>query len=211
VEQICETHYRRQGFAITVADGGTSLQVNGPSTPELVGRLRNMFDLDTDHYAIEAHLALAPAFLPGAWCPFELAVRAVLGQQISVVAARTLAGRLVTRCPITPDSLASTSLDGLSILPSRASTLRALANAAQSSSFAYGRDELLALPGIGPWTAEYIRMRACRDADAFPAGDLILRRVAVPGRMLTERDLLKYAERWRPYRAYAAIALWSQV
>jgi len=214
VEQITETAYQRAGLTITCVEE-RSLHVTGPRTADVTERLRRMFDLDVDQAAISAHLGMSPVFLPGAWCPFELAVRAVLGQQISVAGARTLAGRLAALgegtegTAISPERVASAALESMGVLPSRARTLRALAERAQAPSFHYQPDQLLAIPGIGPWTAAYIGMRAMRDADAFPAGDLILRRVAIPSQVLTERALTAHAERWRPYRAYAAIALWN--
>ncbi len=208
VESISETHYRRGSTVVTTHEGSKALLVDGPDDPEVRSRLRAMFDLDADRDSISAHLNLSPVFLPGAWCAFELAVRAILGQQVSVAAARTLAGRLRDRTAWEPAAIATCDLSGLGILPSRCRTLKALAQAAQNSGFRYCPEQLLPVPGIGPWTAQYIAMRAARDPDAFPAGDLILRRAAVPGKTLTERQLLDQAERWRPYRAYAAIHLW---
>ena len=209
VERISETHYARGATLVTARDGDTVLQVDGPDTPHARQRFRAMFDLDADREVISKHLGMSPVFLPGTWEPFELAVRAILGQQVSVAAARTLAGRLMQRTPWEPAAIASCDMGGLGILPSRCRTLQALAQAAQTDGFQYCPEQLLPLPGVGPWTAQYIAMRAARDPDAFPASDLILRRAAIPGRKLTERELLKHAEQWRPFRAYAAIFLWN--
>ena len=178
VERISGTHYAREKTKVTAKEGDGELQVEGPDTPEIHQRLRAMFDLDADREVIAAHLGMTPVFLPGAWDPFELAVRAILGQQVSVAAARTLAGRLRQRTPWEPAAIASCDLRGLGILPSRCRTLQALAKTTQASYFEYCPENLLPLPGIGHWTAQYIAMRAARDADAFPAGDLILRRAA---------------------------------
>ncbi len=209
VEVVSDVSYCRAEVLVAYDEASGTLKVDGPGDPVTRNRLTRMFDLEADRLKIENHLQLSPAFLPGAWCPFELGVRAILGQQISVAAARTLAGRLRARMEIEPNYVANQSLDGLGILPSRVKTLRAFAEAAQCGSFAYSYGSLCAIPGIGPWTAEYIGMRARRDPDAFPSGDLILRRAAKPGTLLSERALLNYAERWRPFRAYAAIALWA--
>jgi AraC family transcriptional regulator of adaptative response / DNA-3-methyladenine glycosylase II len=109
-------------------------------------------------------------------------------------------------------------LDGLGLTGSRIRSIRALAEAVASGGLVLGRrgdraatrTELLALPGIGPWTVDYLAMRALGDPDAFPIGDLVLRQSAVRlGLPEGEKQLLAYAERWRPWRAYAAIHLWA--
>jgi AraC family transcriptional regulator of adaptative response / DNA-3-methyladenine glycosylase II len=140
--------------------------------------------------------------LPGAWDPFELAVRAIVGQQVSVAGARTVLGRIAAAHTLTAERLAEVTVVGMP--RKRAETIRNLARVVASGEIVFGRDDLTQLPGIGPWTASYIAMRL-GDQDAFPAGDLILRRAAGN---LTERELLRRAESWRPYRAYAAILLW---
>jgi AraC family transcriptional regulator, regulatory protein of adaptative response / DNA-3-methyladenine glycosylase II len=178
-------------------------------------RVRRVFDLDADPAAIHAVLGhdrmLAPLLrkrpgvrVPGAWDPFELAVRAIVGQQVSVAGARTILGRIAAAHTIMPERLAEVTVEGMP--RKRAETIRTLARAVTSGEIVLGRDDLTQLPGIGPWTAGYIAMRL-GDADAFPAGDLILRRNAGD---LTERELLERAEVWRPYRAYAAILLWMR-
>jgi AraC family transcriptional regulator of adaptative response / DNA-3-methyladenine glycosylase II len=157
--------------------------------------------------------------VPGAWDPFELAVRAVLGQQVSLAAARTLCGRLVARCgraiPGAPDGLdrlfptaaelRDADLSGLGILPARVKTLGRLAEAVASGRLVFddleaARRGLAAIPGIGPFTVEYVALRALGDPDAFPAGDLHLRRA------LGGVDALDAV---RPLRAYAALYLWN--
>jgi AraC family transcriptional regulator of adaptative response / DNA-3-methyladenine glycosylase II len=175
--------------------------------------------------------------VPGAWDPFELAVRAILGQQISVAGARTLAGRLVERLgePLsgdettgpthlfpTPRALANADLTGLGLTGARVRALTGLGQAVAddpslldpTAEPGRARDRLLALPGIGPWTVDYIALRAFRDPDAFPEADLGLLR-ALEGQgpwgegRPSARQLRDRAEAWRPWRAYAALHLWT--
>jgi AraC family transcriptional regulator of adaptative response / DNA-3-methyladenine glycosylase II len=202
--------------------------------------LRRMLDLDAEPETLLAHFEhdaimgpLVRRFpgirLPGAPDGFELAVRGVLGQQISVAAARTLAGRLheqlgepidgppgITRLPITAARLAMASVDEVSAIgipASRARTLVALAERVTSGAISFGptgdidaaKQALLDVPGIGAWTAEYIAMRGYHWPDAFPATDLGIRN-ALPG-----LDAATVAESWRPWRAYAAIHLWNSL
>ena len=203
---------------------------------------RGLLDLDADIEVINGVLAsdrvLAPlvALRPGLRIPgvvdgFEMAIRAVLGQQVSVAAARTFATRLIarhgdvyaaqgplTRLFPTAEQLVGADLDGLGLTGARIRSIRALAEAAASGGLVLNRRgdrdatraALLALPGIGPWTVDYLAMRALGDPDAFPIGDLVLRQSAVRlGLPEGEKQLLAYAERWRPWRAYAAIHLWA--
>jgi len=200
---------------------------------DLVARCRRLLDLDADPVAVDEALRadkmLAPLVartpgirVPGSVDGFELAARAVLGQQVSVAAARTFASRLVAQCgkPLdspwgtlshsfpTAETVAEHPLDGIGLTGARAASLRALAEAVASGRLSLeptadrdeARAQLLALPGIGPWTVEYVAMRALRDPDAFPATDLVLRRA-------TDDDAAR-AESWRPWRAYAAMHLW---
>ena len=167
--------------------------------------------------------------IPGAWDCFECAVRAIVGQQISVAAARTLTARLVscagaaiphatdglTRLFPGPAELLSADLTGVGLTRSRVSTLRALAGAILKGEIdLHGTSdaicaELARLPGVGPWTAQYVAMRALGEPDAFPASDLVLRRVASgKGALLSPDQLAGQAEAWRPWRAYAAMHLW---
>jgi AraC family transcriptional regulator of adaptative response / DNA-3-methyladenine glycosylase II len=204
---------------------------------DLATRVSRLFDLQADMAAIGSQLGRDPALakrwpahgvrVPGAWDPFEITVRAMLGQQISVAAARTLAGRLVARCgtPLgrsriagvthlfpTAKQVARADLDGLGLTGARQTALRGLAQAVASGGLDL-EDSIAALtclPGVGSWTAHYIAMRALGATDAFPAGDLGVRKaLAIRGRLPSEREVLARAERWRPWRAYAAIALWS--
>ncbi len=213
----------------------------------VVGALRRLFDLDADPAAIAAHLAgdalLAPSLratpglrVPGAFDGFELGVRAILGQQVSVRGATTLAGRLVERfgepgAPVTdpdapsrlfpaPERLRRARVEAIGLPAARAGAIRALATAVDrgevcldgSADPATTRDRLLGLPGIGPWTADYLAMRALREPDAFPAGDLALRKAAnAGGDPVPERAVADRAEAWRPWRAYAALHLWASL
>lgn len=218
--------------------------------PRVVARVKRMFDLDAPLAAVQGHLLhdrlLRPALrepvrVPCAWDAFELAVRAVLGQQISVKAASTLSGRLVERygapldtthsqrggedAPVRlfppPEVLARAhvaDICALGIIRARAQTLIGLARHVAATPDWHTRysgleaftAELTALPGIGPWTAHYIAMRGFADPDAFPASDLgLLRSARALGIASTARELERHAERWRPWRAYAAQALWN--
>ena len=236
---------------IEVASAGTDaleVGVHGAArapTPAIESRLRRWFDLDADVARIGACLAADPLLaplvaarpglrVPGAWDPFELAIRAIVGQQISVAGARTIAGRIVER---SGDRVVSPAGDGVvALFPSPAqlaeadlgtigmpgARVRALQNlaaavAAEPALLDATGDldadvaRLRALPGIGEWTAQYIALRGLKHPDAFPASDLgILRALAGPdGRRPTPAEALLRAETWRPYRAYAAQHLWS--
>lgn len=202
----------------------------------LVARARRMFDCAADPAAINGHLARDPALaplvarrpglrLPSAFDPFELAVRAIVGQQVSVAAATTVTGRVVARCgtplglprgPLThlfpaPAALAAADLDGLGLTTRRVATLHTFAAAVAGGSLQLaaprGPDEmaarLQALPGLGPWTAAYIALRALGEPDALPVGDLGLAR-ALPG-----VDLAARGAAWSPWRGYAALHLWA--
>ncbi len=207
-----------------------------------VDRLRRLLDLDADVAAIDAHLSADPLLarsvrarpglrVPGAWDPFELAVRAILGQQVSVAAARTIAGRIAARCGTAvpgarsglertfpgPEALAAADLSGLGLTGARRAALGALARAVRSDPtlLAPAADleatvaRLAELPGIGPWTAQYVAMRALDEPDAFPEGDLgLLRALARAGVRSSPAALLRRAGRWHPWRAYAAMHLW---
>ena len=213
-----------------------------PGLMNLAARTRRLFDTDADPTLIGAHLSRDPLLVrrvrarpalrvTGAFDRFEWAVRAVLGQQISVRAALTIASRLLAKLgtpmrhaglqpPLYawPDAsrLAGAKLSTLTALgltKARAATLLGLARAVAEGSLALDhgadpvatRDALLALPGVGPWTAQYIELRALGWPDAFPAGDLGLRR-ALGG--ISTAECEARSERWRPWRAYAATHLW---
>jgi AraC family transcriptional regulator of adaptative response / DNA-3-methyladenine glycosylase II len=163
----------------------------------------------------------------------ELAVKAVLGQQVSVAAARTFAARLVERLgepapghePLArlfpgAATVADGDLAGLGLTTARAATLRALARAVADGQVKLDpgapsdetRAALLAVPGIGPWTAAYVALRAVGDPDAFPAADLGLRRALADGGTLPSvAEVERRAEAWRPWRGYAVFALWNSL
>lgn len=211
--------------------------------PRVIARVSRMFDLDADVDAIAAWLGRDPRLaralrgrtvrVPGAFDAFEAGVRALLGQQVSVAAARTLAGRLarVAGAPLaapdgaithvfpTPAAVAAASLEKLGLPGARAAALRGFAAAVADGSLDLGAfkslddavERLSALPGIGDWTAQYLAMRALGEPDAFPAGDLGVREaLARNGRRPGEREVRARAERWRPWRAYAVLALWTE-
>jgi AraC family transcriptional regulator of adaptative response / DNA-3-methyladenine glycosylase II len=212
--------------------------------PQIIARLRRVFDLAADPDAIALQLVKDPTLaplvaarpglrVPGAWDGFELAVRAVLGQQITVTGAIRLAGILVARFGETlrepdaalthvfpdPARLAGTDPASLGMPRSRGVALLAVAAAVVDNPhiFAAGRSleeavaQLRALPGIGEWTAQYIAMRQLREPDAFPAADIGLMRAMADSEGLrpTATALLARAETWRPWRAYAAQHLWA--
>ncbi|MEU0565539.1 AlkA N-terminal domain-containing protein [Nonomuraea sp. NPDC005983] len=228
---------------LTPQPGHIALDVAIEDTRQLariVARCRRLLDLDADPEAIAEALrqtslgALVEARpglrVPGTFDGFELAVRAVVGQQISVAGARTLLGRIVARAGShtpeggagagsglshlfpTPAELLQADLQGLGLTNRRIDTLKDLATRTADGRLDLdgGQDpgeavaELLEVPGIGPWTASYIGLRALRDPDAWPTGDLVLdKRMAALG---IPHD---HIERWRPWRAYAALHLWS--
>jgi AraC family transcriptional regulator, regulatory protein of adaptative response / DNA-3-methyladenine glycosylase II len=214
--------------------------------PAVVSRLRGLFDLDADLEVIGAHLSqdarLAPLVArrpglrtPGAWDGFELAVRAILGQQVTLQAGRTLAGRLTATCgtrleagvagdPLThafptPGQLAAADLSLMGLTTARAAALKTLAVATveiprlfdQAVSLDEAVARFRALVGIGEWTAQYIALRALREADAFPAADIGLMQgfAGDDQPRPTPKQLLEKAEAWRPWRAYAAQHLWA--
>jgi len=215
-----------------------------PALPIIASRLRRIFDLDADTEAIAAHLsrdrALAPTVrrqpglrTPGGWDPFEIAVRAILGQQISVVAARGLAAKLValstsplslgddalTHAFPTAQQLAAADLSAIGMPAARRAALISLAHAAvadpkifeAANTLEESIARLRSIPGIGEWTAQYIALRGLHHPDAFPASDIGILRNAeqIFGTPLSPSQLLARSEQWRPWRGYAAQHLWS--
>jgi AraC family transcriptional regulator of adaptative response / DNA-3-methyladenine glycosylase II len=209
-------------------------------------RTRRIFDLGADPTAIAAHLSLAPQLrdavdalpgirVPGAWDGFELAVRAVLGQQVSVKGASTLCGRLVEQFgePARlvsgdgllrnhfprPEVLAAADVAAIGLPRARADAIANLARAVAegrldlepASDLGETIRRLTELPGIGTWTAHYVAMRALNEPDAFPATDLGLRRALTGNhRAVSGAELSAISESWRPWRAYAAMLLWAR-
>jgi AraC family transcriptional regulator of adaptative response / DNA-3-methyladenine glycosylase II len=214
-----------------------------PPIRQIAARARRIFDLDAEPTAIAAAFAGDPVLgprlaqaggvrVPGAFDGFELGVRAILGQQVSVKGATTLAGRVVKRCGEalaqpdgaithyfpTAQALAEGDLSGLGLTGGRISALKnfALAVADGKVSFSPAAsleekvEELCAVPGIGPWTAHYIALRAVGEPDAFPAADLGLRKAAGNGEPISTREMEEMSQSWRPWRGYAALLLWTQ-
>ncbi|WP_248739183.1 DNA-3-methyladenine glycosylase family protein [Pseudomonas sp. MWU12-2029] len=208
------------------------------AVPEIIMRLRRLFDLDADLPTMQQHLKADPLLarliaerpglrVPGAWDGLELAFRAVLGQQITVVGAIRLAGKLLAQygeplrssvpglTHVFPRAavLASADLTTLGMPKSRGRTLSGVAQASLDDPllFASGTARLLALHGIGDWTAQYIALRQLRDMDGFPTGDVGLLRAleVLEGERMTARELSARAEAWRPFRGYAAQLLWT--
>jgi AraC family transcriptional regulator of adaptative response / DNA-3-methyladenine glycosylase II len=219
---------------------GVSPAAREPSA--IVVSARRLLDLDAEPEVIDAVLAADAALkplvratpgirLPGTSDGFELAVRAILGQQVSVQAARTFAGRIteasgtplkrpldgVTHLFPTAEQLAATPPGSLGLTSARAATLQRVAELVAAGELDLSgtadreatAERLLAVPGIGPWTVAYISMRALRDPDAFPIGDLGVRRgFEALGLSATHAAMREHAERWRPWRAYAVMHLW---
>ena len=256
VEMADATHYRRtvsidytQGWiAVSLGKKDNALNVEisqslAPVIGAVIVRVKRLFDLGAVPAAVSDLLLPDPLLgkvvrripglrVPGAFDGFELAVRAILGQQVSVKGATTLAGRwaqafgtpIATPYPelnrLTPSAQQMTSVTvneicALGIVGARARCLLLLATAVLEKrvvlTFApnvEGQIEaLMRLPGIGPWTAQYIAMRALHWPDAFPSGDLMLMRAA----NANQRQLQKLADGWRPWRAYATHYLWQSL
>ncbi|CDF83243.1 DNA-3-methyladenine glycosidase II [Pseudomonas knackmussii B13] len=257
VECLGDTHYRRS-LRLNGRSGWMDirpladqpalrleLHLNGEADAEpLEAKVRKMFDLDSDPHGVAACLSADPLLqpllvawpglrLPCAFDPFEQAVRAIVGQQVTVKAAVTIVGRLVQRLgePLenavtdgphrlfpTPRAIAEANLDGIGMPGKRVATLQRFAAAIAEGALELHVEDgaevlvkrLCELPGIGPWTAEYVALRAFGEADAFPAADLGLLKSPVWGEGgITARELQKRAENWRPWRAYAAVYLWQ--
>nr|WP_283807633.1 AlkA N-terminal domain-containing protein [Bradyrhizobium lablabi] len=259
VEVVSENTYRR---TIAIGDDCGVISVapadknrvnvavrfpNMAALPQIIARVRRVFDLAADPDTIGTHLALdsllAPLVaarpglrVPGAWDGFELAVRAIFGQQITVPAATKLLGRLVEAHGVplpaatrdgeglshlfpSPARIAKADVAVLGMPNARAMAVTSLAQAISADPAIFSRGasleeaiaKLRSLPGIGEWTAQYIAMRELREPDAFPAADIGLLRamVSADGSRPSPTELLSRAERWRPWRAYAALHLWA--
>jgi len=201
-------------------------------------RVRALFDLNADWATIGDAFRQEPVLfrvaqaergirIPGSWDGFEMTVRAILGQQVSVRVATVFAKRMVDSCGgiiesahglvrlfPTASKLAHADLSGIGLTKAKVETVRAFARAVVEQKIRFEgildkdefRGSLLQIPGIGAWTAEYVAMRALRDPDAFPSGDLILRQ-----RMggCSARELERRSQAWRPWRSYAVMLLWQ--
>jgi AraC family transcriptional regulator of adaptative response / DNA-3-methyladenine glycosylase II len=232
------------------ANNRIDVQVRFPdmaALPQIIARVRRVFDLAADPDTIAAHLSLDPSLaplvaarpglrVPGAWHGFELAVRAIFGQQITVPAATRLLGKLVEAfgeplpaaikdaeglSHLFPSAarIARTNLTTLGMPGARAMAVTSLAQAISVDPAIFSRGasledailKLRSLPGVGEWTAQYIAMRELREPDAFPAADIGLLRAMADsgGRRPSPSELLSRAAGWRPWRAYAALHLWA--
>ena len=250
VEEVADGRYRRlvgtqEGadvLEVEPGDGHVLVRVPRRAVPRSLAiavAVKRLFDLDADPSTVADTLARdrrlrrlvagTPGLrVTGAFDPFELAVRAILGQQVSVRGATTLAGRLVERFGErvsgdralthlfpTPTVLSEAPVEAIGMPRARGGAIRALARAVRdgleldrASSSDVLRSSLVALPGIGPWTAEYVALRGAGDPDAFPASDLGLRHALGNGRPATAAEVGRAAVAWRPWRGYAAMYLW---
>jgi DNA-3-methyladenine glycosylase II len=248
VEVVTDSAYRRtitdgvevQIFSVTYDSATAALEVvySGEiGTRKLIeARAKQIFKSDVNTVPIEAFLGRDPWLgdfvkrqaglrVPGGWSALEIAMRAILGQQVSVPAATTLMGRLVCTAGTrlnesswlfpTAKQIARSNLGGLGVPGSRMETVKTLAaffaeHGEQCLEDADIKDRLLALKGIGKWTAGYILMRTATDHDHWPEGDLILRKALSKGKTMIAHGALEQAfSRWSPYRGYATIHIWK--
>ncbi|HEX6259267.1 MAG TPA: AlkA N-terminal domain-containing protein [Woeseiaceae bacterium] len=230
--------------------GYLSMTLHGVRTNalfEVIQRMRELFDLDAPvadigdvlgrDKKLRAQLRKHPGVrVPGTWNGFELTVRAILGQQVSVKAATTLAGRIAARygeplraaCGVdpalthvfpSPDRLRLARLHNLGLVRSRAETVRRVAAAAVQGELNFDPSQdpetfcaaLTSLRGVGDWTAQYVAMRVLKYPDAFPATDLGLLKALTHPERTTPTIIRQHAEAWRPWRAYAAMLMWNSL
>lgn len=248
VETVTDSAYTRtitegaaaQTFSVAYDSAAKALQVGysgATSARSLVeSRAKQIFKPDVDTVPIEAFLSRDPWLndfvkrqaglrVPGGWSALEIAMRAILGQQVSVPAATTLMGRLVRAAGTrldesswlfpTAEQIAQSNLAGLGVPGSRMGTVKVLARFfAENGDGCLAqpdiKDRLLALKGIGKWTAGYILMRTAASHDHWPEGDLILRKALSNGKTMIAHAALEQAfSRWSPYRSYATIHIWK--
>ena len=233
IEEVSDTTLTRRvdGHAVSVRLDGDQLVLSipaelFPATATLVARTRQVFDLDADPAAIDGHLGVQPDLaaavrampgirVPGVWDAFEGAVKAILGQQVRVDRAMLLATRVVAAYGEgafpTPRALVDADVASVGMPGARGRAVRNLARAVLDrgadflSDARQVRPALLAIDGIGPWTAEYVAMRVAHDPDAFPASDSAVRKALDT----TAVDAERRAQPWRPWRAYAVMYLWA--
>jgi len=248
VEVVTDSAYTRtitdgataQNFSVTYHSKSATLQVacsaNATARSLVENRTKQIFKPDVNTGPIEAFLSRDPWLVnfvqrqpglrvPGGWSALEIAMRAILGQQVSVPAATTLMGRLVRAAGTrldesswlfpTAEQIAQSNLAGLGVPGSRMETVKTLAaffaeHGEQCLNHADIRHRLLALKGIGKWTAGYILMRTAASHDHWPEGDLILRKALSNGKAMIAHAALEQAfSRWSPYRSYATIHIWK--
>ncbi|WP_028009275.1 DNA-3-methyladenine glycosylase family protein [Solimonas flava] len=230
VEVIADGAYRRveAGAVVRVDHDAAAAQLivtgHGLAADAARRRVERLFVPQHDGTAIAAALGIDPLLAPrlarcpgfrppGCWSPFELAVRTLLGQQVTVAAARTLTARLVARCgALTPAAIVSADLSALGMPGARVAAIRAFADAVARGDVDLDAPwpaldaQLAGLRGFGPWTRAYLAIRLGRDGDALPDSDIGLLRAAG---VATPRALRARAEAWRPYRGHAATLLWA--
>jgi DNA-3-methyladenine glycosylase II len=229
---LCVSHHPTAARLVVATDGDATAEA-GP----IARRIRRMFDLDADLPSIHRRLGADPRLksllddfpgirIPGAWSAFELLVRTIVGQQVTVKAATTIIGRIAGRLGTPsnspdgdgpfllfppPEDVARGRLDTIGMPARRVAALRNVARVIAEMAIPFSgtgegvagvRKALLGQPGIGPWTVEYFALRALREPDAWPETDLILRRSI-------ERQASSPSQ-WRPYRGYAAMHLWNE-
>lgn len=231
VEAIEDGCYLRRigerNITVTFEPSEARLRVDGDGPVDAAAtleRVARLLDARHDSSRIHAHLSSSSTLAPriekvpgmrplGAWSPFELCVRTILGQQVTVAAAGTLMRRLVQRCgSVTPECIVAADLTRMGMPGRRVDSIRAFAQALLDGRVDFAQPwadvdaALKSLPGFGPWTRGYLGIRLGRDPDAFPETDVGLMRAA---NVDTPAKLLRLAEAWRPYRAYAATYLWA--
>lgn len=241
-EWVADDTYNRlvDGLPVTVANypAQNRLSIRLPvelsrQSHTIIHAVRNLFDLDANPLVIAEALAGDPFMaqlvhaypglrVPGTWAGFELLLRVIIGQQISVAGATTLMRRLADRVGMTPQAIANSTpatIAAIGLPVKRATTIwevgqRAVAGkldmAERQPTLFY--DQLVAVPGIGPWTAEYLRMRVLHWPDAFPVGDLgVQKAMRGSGPKQSQKQLLEQAAQWRPWRSYATMLLWKSI
>ena len=258
VESVADGRYQRSVvidgasgvIELRHEDGNVLLTLFGIETPALfsiVQRAREILDLDAPVDDIASLLSSDPVLkkrlrsqpgvrVPGAWDGFELTIRAILGQQVSVKAATTLAGRVAARygdklnvgvdTPLKylfprPERLMRARFNNLGMVGSRAETIRRVSRAVVDGTLSFDPSQdpdafcesLTAIRGIGDWTAQYVAMRALKHPDAFPSSDLGLLKAfdTAGGKRMRPAELSEMSGGWRPWRAYAALLLWSSI
>ena len=229
VEGCCYRRRLGEGW-MSVTLQADALRLEAPAGmadigPSMAARIRRLFDADADSQAIDAHLAADPGLrpwvcaargirVPGVWDGFEGAVKAVLGQQVSLDRSIDLAAKLTAAFGDdgfpSADALADADVAAIGVPGVRGAAVRGLARAVldQGAEFLHQapalREVLPSIKGIGPWTTEYVAMRIGRDPDAFPAADWVVRKML----NASAKEALRRAQRWRPWRAYAVMYLW---
>jgi len=198
----------------------------------IISKTRALFDLDANPSVIEGLLSDDPYLchlidrypgmrVPGSWDSFEMVLRAIIGQQVSVAGATTIMRRLVEQVGITPTAIALSSPAAIATVGmplKRASTIHGIGQMVHEGKLNLSESDpkkfyasLIAIAGIGPWTAEYLCMRVLHWPDALPAGDLGLQKAIEPGMRQTEQQVIARAEAWRPWRSYATVLLWKSL